>query len=283
MKLLHGKSTSAKIALSSPLFLLLALTACNEGSSQPAAAPPTPLQAPNVQPAAPAADPLPAGADFVVRSRSVLTVQVSSNSAPQPQPEPQPNPGKIEPASVFSFFRADEDSNFTGTSTSGSTPVSGVVAGKTSFSIDLSSFIAAPSITNAPVSFGDLKIKNDFFDNNLKICGADRESRCNKAVFRAYTLQDAGVASPGDGLWNAVAGYGAPISMKDSGGVKQLIKLGQGNAQNLYVLPITKNVINYGDVNAGAGSPPFSIEVDFTQAGAGSYTGTLVLEYGLTQ
>ena len=94
-----------------------------------------------------------------------------------------------------------------------------------------------------------------------------------KGRHRTYTT---GVA--GAGIWNAADGYGAPLT---TGSPASTIGLGTTGAVNVqsYTIPSNKNVLNLSDFT---GSPKYTFAADFTNAGAGTYSTTLVIEYGLS-
>jgi hypothetical protein len=156
---------------------------------------------------------------------------------------------------------------------SGSQPVSVTLASSTSMTIDNSKF-TVPAISNAVLSFGSLLV-NTLHDNNLNVCGTDGKTKCGTALLRAYT---SGVA--GAGLWNATDGYGAPITASLTNPLT--VGLGAAGAaiMQTFAIPASKHVIQLKDFTA---TPSYAISVDFTLAGAGSYSTTLVIEYGLTQ
>ncbi|MEN9722352.1 MAG: hypothetical protein RJB38_338 [Pseudomonadota bacterium] len=168
---------------------------------------------------------------------------------------------------------------------SGSTGVSATLSASTVYALDLTKFVAAPAISNAVVSFGSLGVGSSFFDNNIKVCGASQNGTCANASIRAYTTQNPSVSNPGDGLWNATDGYGVPIRMTATSGSKKTIRLGQSNFEVLQTIsfPGSQRVLTFSDWTLGGISPSYAIEADFTNAGAGVYTATLVLEYALGQ
>jgi hypothetical protein len=152
------------------------------------------------------------------------------------------------------------------------------------YALDLTAFNATPTISNAVISFGNLGILDNFYDNNVKVCGASQNGQCTKASIRAYTLQASTVATPGDGLWNADGGYGAPLTIANAAGVNQLILLGQANSKELHSFnfPGSKRVLTFADWQAlSTYAPNYAVSADFTLAGAGVYSATIVLDYVL--
>lgn len=157
----------------------------------------------------------------------------------------------------------------------GTVPVQIVNDPSTTFTLDVSAF-AVPRASNAVLSFGNVGVAS-LFDNDLRHCGTNGTTKCTKAFLRMYTT---GVA--GAGLYNAVGGYGMPITAGLTGSVAQTVGLEVANSVVLQTMTIatSKNVLRLADF---APVPTFAIKSDFTEAGAGSYSTTLVLEYGLLQ
>lgn len=153
-------------------------------------------------------------------------------------------------------------------------PVSVIVAPDVAFTVDSTAFVV-PTITNDVLDFGSVLVTS-LRDNGLKVCGADGKTKCTKALIRVYTT---GVA--GAGLWNADGGYGAPITTNLSGATPATVGLEAAGAATVqsYTIPATKNVLNLSDFGA---TPKYLFNVDFTNAGAGTYGTTLVIEYGLS-
>ena len=220
-----------------------------------------------------------AGDGAVVKARARLNLVLGSNGEGK---------GEILAAYVDGQNPSEEISpeieifagQASGTDVSVTLPVS------TSYALDLSSFIASPTISNQVISFGNLGLANTFYDNNIKVCGSSQNGQCTLASIRAYTAPATGVTNAGNGLWNANGGYGVPLSIKDSAGVAQEILLGQSASKLLESFQITsgKRVLTYSDWQAFGGViPSFAVSADFTLAGAGVYSATLILEYVLSQ
>jgi hypothetical protein len=136
--------------------------------------------------------------------------------------------------------------------------------------VDKSSF-QTPTISNAVLDFGFLQL-SQLLDNDLKVCGATGKEKCQTAFIRMYTT-----GTPSAGLYNTVDQYGAPIQA----GQTTLSTVGLNSSGALYLqtltLPNSKNVLRLTDFP----NPKYNVKVDFTDAGAGTYATTLVLEYGL--
>lgn len=131
-----------------------------------------------------------------------------------------------------------------------------------------------PSISNASLDFGFLEI-TDVKDNNLDICGSGGNQHCTKALFRIYTT-----GKPGAGIWNATGAYGMPITAGLSGTTPGTVGLDVAGAYTLQsvTIPANKHTIKFQDFSP---TPKYNVKSDFTDAGAGSYSATLVIEYAL--
>jgi hypothetical protein len=129
--------------------------------------------------------------------------------------------------------------------------------------------------SNNVVDFGYLAISG-LSDNNLRVCGAAGNERCGTAQIRMYTT---GVA--GAGIWNDADAWGAPITAALEGteatGTVGLDVAGAVVLQSV-AIPATTRVLRLSDITP---APRYNVKADFTDAGAGTYTTTLVLEYVL--
>lgn len=137
-----------------------------------------------------------------------------------------------------------------------------------------SSGIVAPAITNDPLEFGSLTITR-LRDNDLKVCGPNGKQKCGTAIIRLYTT-----GSPGAGLYNSGDSFGAPITA-GIGPVRATVGLGPSNAAivQTYTIPSNRNSIR--ETHFDPQPMTYNVSVDFTDAGAGAYATTLVVEYGL--
>lgn len=141
----------------------------------------------------------------------------------------------------------------------------------TTMSLDDSLF-TVPVVDSDSEDFGYLAI-GDLRDNDLNVCGASGNQKCGKAVIRLYTI-----GMPGAGLWNQLDGYGIPLTAGLTGPV--VVGLGQANAVQMQMITIgpTKRVVRLADFPT---PPKYNIKADFSDAGAGDFQTTLVVEYGL--
>jgi hypothetical protein len=103
----------------------------------------------------------------------------------------------------------------------------------------------------------------------------------------AYTTQDARGLAAGDGLWNADGGYGVPLTITDISNTPQVIQLGQGLAKELQgvTIPGPTNILTHNHWKTGTPSvaPSYAVSADFSGAGAGIYSATIVFDYVLSR
>lgn len=153
----------------------------------------------------------------------------------------------------------------------------------TSYNLNLTNFVPTPVISNASVSFGSLKISDTFYDNNIKVCGQSGNGACTTALIRAYTTQAASVLNPGDGLWNSSGGYGVPLYISDSAASEKTILYSSSQPSTLQSISFqgNKRVLTSADWQINSALPDFNVRADFTLAGAGIYSATIVVEYAL--
>jgi hypothetical protein len=151
--------------------------------------------------------------------------------------------------------------------------------------LDLSNFKGNPlTISNgAMTNLGSAYI-TDLFDNNLKVCGPSGNQKCTKAFIRLYTTGAAGA-----GVYNSDIEYGAPLygglaNFTATGSGLSLIGLGPENAaiSQMYIIPSNRFIVTLANF-AGTTAVPliYQFVADFSDAGAGTYRTTLVIEYGL--
>ena len=210
---------------------------------------------------------------------TLLAAVVAFTSCSKSPVDKTKEPGALKSDFVVKArFTADITSNGPGTmsvmANPTNIPVSVIVSPNATLTVDSSGF-AVPPISEAILDFGDIAL-TDVRDNSLRVCGTDGKTKCTKAVIRMYTT---GVA--GAGIWNAADGYGAPLLAKLTGGTVQTVGLGSANAVTVQsiTIPNNKNNIRFSDFTQ---TPNYEIGADFTNAGAGSYSTTLVVEFGLS-
>ena len=151
-------------------------------------------------------------------------------------------------------------------------PISVVNAVSTAVTVDSSKFVMPP-IKSEVLGLGKISL-SALSDNNLAVCGANGKTQCTTAIIRMYTVGTAGA-----GIYNAADGYGAPLS----GGqvnpleVIGLNLVGAGIMQSV-TIAANKHVLKLSDFP----NPAYVMQADLSNAGAGTYTTTLVVEYALS-
>lgn len=155
-------------------------------------------------------------------------------------------------------------------------PVSVIVSPSTEFDVDPSNFYIPGEPYDGVLDFGFFGV-NRLRDNDLHGCGSP-SARCSKAGIRVYTKD-----APGAGFWHSTDNYGLPILT--SGNV---VGLGASNAAVVSLVNIgnTMHIIKLCHFTQTSCSQstaqfPVPISVDFSDAAAGSYSTTLVIEYFL--
>ena len=136
--------------------------------------------------------------------------------------------------------------------------------------------ITSPPISNAMLEFGKLGI-GELFDNSLNVCGSTGKKKCTKAYVQIYTI-----GKPGAGMWNVEGGYGMPIYANQVASPRLVVGLGASSAAVVQTVAIAanKNVLRLSDFPI---APAYEVRTDFTQAGSGTYSTTVVVEYGLLE
>lgn len=156
------------------------------------------------------------------------------------------------------------------------TNVNYVLAENVTFTINTSGI--SPILTGDTLDIGTIAVTS-LDTNKLRICGANGNQKCGQAVIRIYT--QALIAWPGvDGFVNTSDGYGVPVSAGKT--VANLpVGLTAVNSANVqtYTIPGNDNRLTIQDFP----TPTYKIASDFSNAGAGSYSMTLVIELALAQ
>ena len=155
---------------------------------------------------------------------------------------------------------------------SGNQTVTTTEAASTTFALDNSLF----SVPSAPTpfavnNFGYLQV-TDLKDNNMDVCGTGGTTHCGTALIRMYTT-----GTTAAGLWNTVDQFGAPITAGQT--TLAPIGLSVAGAAILQSIVIASNK-HVGKL-ADFANPKYEVNVDFTNAGAGTYATTIVVEYAL--
>lgn len=143
------------------------------------------------------------------------------------------------------------------------------------FTLNIASLVAG-SFTGDTLSFGTFAISG-LDDNKLKVCPASGEAnggstKCNKAKIRVYSA-----TGSVDGVFNNTTdGYYIPMTV---GGINVGIGVANAAYVQTYTIAGNKNRLRVADLTGAVAN--FPVAVDFSNGGAGSYTGTLIVEYVL--
>jgi hypothetical protein len=150
-------------------------------------------------------------------------------------------------------------------------PVTVVLAPNTQLSVSDANF-TIPALSNTIINFGTLDVTS-LYTNDLKKCGPNANQKCTKALIRVYTSDAAGA-----GFWNDADGYGVPLL---AGGAIAEAEVGLGAANAHMVqqinIPTNKNTVTLADF----GSPEINIKGNFANAGSGTYSTTINVEFAL--
>ena len=148
-----------------------------------------------------------------------------------------------------------------------------VNAAYTTVTIDNTQIIM-PSAIKTVLSLGQLRL-TELSDNNLAVCGQNGNTPCGHAVIRIYTLKTSN--STGPGMYNISAASSAPIKA----GQIHLATVGLNPSGATIIqsirIPSTTHVLRVTDFP----NPIYNIQVDFSNAVAGTYSATLIVEYML--
>lgn len=179
--------------------------------------------------------------DLVVRSRAEFTVTAGSGAR---------------------SFRAN---------VSQTQPVTVTNAAATSMTLDNSGFVP-PTISNAMMDFGNLAI-SALSDNDLKVCGAGGNQKCGTALIRIFTTGTAGA-----GLFNSADNYGVPLTAALTTPLTIGLNAAAAAVMQTISIPANKRVVRLSDFSP---TPSYNVKADFTDAGTGSFSTTIVVEYAL--
>ncbi len=143
------------------------------------------------------------------------------------------------------------------------------------FTLNTSGLVAG-SFTGNTLSFGNFAISG-LDDNNLKVCPAAGEAnggnvKCNKAKIRVYSA-----TGSVDGVFhNNTDNYDIPLTV---GGTAVGVGVANAAYVQTYVIAANKNRLRVADLTAATAN--FPVAMDFSNAGVGSYSATLIVEYVL--
>lgn len=182
--------------------------------------------------------------DVIVRGRAEVTVTGSSENQPH--------------------------KDLGGQAATGSTTVTYTNAAAVNFTINVAALVAG-AFTGNTLSLGHVDLST-LSDNNLKICNPGGNTKCTQAIIRTYSTGTV------QGFVNTVDSYGLPL-FAGTLAPTTAIGLNTTGAVQLqtYIIPITDHKVTIADFTTTA----YNVTSDFSNAGAGNYSVTLVLEYVL--
>lgn len=137
------------------------------------------------------------------------------------------------------------------------------------FDISDQDFIPPTDPVEGIISFGKFVITK-LRDNNLKVCGPEKNQKCQKALLRMYTS-----GTGGPGYWNDEEQYGLPIlsgPVNIPFGDTQPAIMGETDLNGIRVLRLR----HFND-----SSKEFPVSIDFSEAVLGSYKTEINIEYVL--
>jgi hypothetical protein len=133
--------------------------------------------------------------------------------------------------------------------------------------------IATPTENGDILNVGNLDITG-LKVNRLKQCGGGTD-KCTSAIVRVYTTDVTGSEGIA-GFVNVTDGYGVDITASESGGLSGIAGLTVSNSVivDSYIIPTSDRKLTSADF----GAVSYDIDVDFSNAGIGSYEMNLVIE-----
>ena len=154
----------------------------------------------------------------------------------------------------------------------GSSTVTYTNVGSTNFTINVAA-LTASGFTGNTLNLGSVALAT-ISDNNLKVCGTGGATKCGSAAIRVYTTGSTA------GFVNTADGYGAPVYTGSMNPSSQVGLLDAGSVQvQALTIPSNKHTVALADFP----TPTYAVTADFSNAGAGSYSMTYVVEYVLNQ
>jgi hypothetical protein len=157
--------------------------------------------------------------------------------------------------------------------TTGSATVTYSNSPAVNFKIDASALVAG-AMTGSTLSLGKVTV-SDLSDNALNICGSNGKTKCTKAIIRLYTTGSiAGFVNTSDST-----SYGVPVFASGLNPTTALTLGSPGVTAQQVSIASNTHVLKLSDFTA----PTYDITSDFSNAGAGQYSMTLVVEYALSQ
>ena len=141
------------------------------------------------------------------------------------------------------------------------------------FSADVSSIVLTESANGEVLDLGSVTL--DLLKvNQLNQCGVGNDEKCTSAIVRVYTTAVTGHNGVA-GFVNKDESYGVSV-LAGEGSATESVGLTDANAAivDTYTIPANDNKLTVGDFNGVT----YELEVDFSNAGAGSYEMNLVIE-----
>ena len=152
----------------------------------------------------------------------------------------------------------------------GSTSVTYTNSASTNFAISVVD-LGATGFTGTTLNLGKVALST-LSDNNLKVCGTGGTTKCTQAAIRVYTTGSIA------GFVNTSDTYGVPVYTGSLNPTTPVGLLAAGSVQTQTLsISSSKHTVAITDFP----TPSYNISADFSNAGAGSYAMTYVVEYVL--
>lgn len=156
----------------------------------------------------------------------------------------------------------------------GTTTVTYTNSPNTTFTLDVSSLAPnfTPTFTGSTLNLGNVTV-SALSDNNLKVCNPGGNTKCTTATIQVYTTGSVA------GFVNTADSYGAPVY---TGTLNPTTQIGLNTAGAVAVQTFTIGSTVHRLTLADFPSPTYAVTSDFSNAGAGSYSMTYVVQYALS-
>lgn len=168
---------------------------------------------------------------------------------------------------LFKLFNSLMPSAYAST---GSVVVTYNNSASTNFTINANSLVAG-AFTGNTLSLGSVSLAT-LDDNNLKVCNPGGNSKCTSAIIRVYNTGSLA------GFVNTADSYAAPVY---AGTLNPSTALGLNSAGAVQVQTASISGSTHRLTISSFPSPTYNVTSDFSNAGAGSYSMTFVVEYAL--
>lgn len=156
---------------------------------------------------------------------------------------------------------------------SGSSVVTYTNAASTNFTINVTGLAPTftPTFTGNTLNLGSVALAT-LSDNNLKVCNPGGNTKCTQAIIRVYTTGSTA------GFIQTTDLYGAPVF---TGTLNPASAVGLNAAGSVQVQLFTIIASDHKIGIVDFPSPTYAVTSDFSNAGAGNYSMTYVVEYAL--